>query len=285
MRARCRTLAGRSVRGVASPRASDPKAGLWFVIGFTVAHVVLWTLILIELKAAQDVHMDVAEAFAWGEKFQLGYGKHPPLSGWIAGLWFMVFPVADWSTYALAMATLGCGLVFCWLIAPACCRPAPRLLVGGDARALSDLQFQGLQIQRRPGAVGDLAPGRARLSAMRSRSAPRAPGLWLGLAAALALLTKYWALTMLGAVGIAALVHPDRSRFLRSPAPWAAIATMAIAMLPHLWWLKQVDFVPLTYAGDGLCKIGRALSYQTVLGYLNHNFALSASRWWWQGWR
>ena len=45
--------------------------------------------------------MDVAEAFAWGQKFQLGYGKHPPLSGWVAGLWFMFFPAQDWATYRL----------------------------------------------------------------------------------------------------------------------------------------------------------------------------------------
>ena len=77
------------------------------MIGFAVLHAVLWTLILIDLKAAQDVHMDVAEAFAWGQKFQLGYGKHPPLSGWIAGLWFRLFPVVDWATYVLAMTTLG----------------------------------------------------------------------------------------------------------------------------------------------------------------------------------
>ena len=87
------------------------------MISFAVVHAVLWTLILIDLKAAQDVHMDVAEAFAWGQKFQLGYGKHPPLAGWVAGLWFSFFPVKDWATYALAMTTLGCGLVICWLIA------------------------------------------------------------------------------------------------------------------------------------------------------------------------
>src|SRR6202048_697180 len=97
--------------------ASDRKTSLWLVIGFAAAHAVLWTFILINLKAAQDVHMDVAEAFAWGQKFQFGYGKHPPLAGWVAGLWFKIFPVADWATYALAMATLGCGLVICWLIA------------------------------------------------------------------------------------------------------------------------------------------------------------------------
>ena len=91
--------------------ASDRDAGLGLVIGFATAHAVLWTFILINLKAAQDVHMDVAEAFAWGQKFQLGYGKHPPLAGWVAGLWFKLFPVTDWATYALAMATLGCGLV------------------------------------------------------------------------------------------------------------------------------------------------------------------------------
>jgi len=97
--------------------ASDPKAGLRLVVGFSALHAVLWTVLLINLKAAQDVHMDVAEAFAWGQKFQFGYGKHPPLAGWVAGLWFKLFPVVDWATYALAMTTLGCGLVVCWLIA------------------------------------------------------------------------------------------------------------------------------------------------------------------------
>ena len=94
-------------------RASDPKAGLWLVAGFAVVHAVLWTLILVILKTGQDVHMDVAEAYAWGQKFLLGYGKHPPLSGWVAGVWFMLFPVTDWASYALAMATLACGLMIC----------------------------------------------------------------------------------------------------------------------------------------------------------------------------
>ena len=104
-RARRRRRSGGRRHGL-RPCAGDPKAGPWLVIGFAAAHAVLWTVILINLKAAQDVHMDVAEAFAWGQKFQLGYGKHPPLAGWIAGLWFKVFPVADWATYALAMVTL-----------------------------------------------------------------------------------------------------------------------------------------------------------------------------------
>jgi hypothetical protein len=61
--------------------ASDEKLSPWLVAAFVVLHVVLWTVILMRLRAAQDVHFDVAEAFAWGQKFLLGYGKHPPLSG------------------------------------------------------------------------------------------------------------------------------------------------------------------------------------------------------------
>jgi hypothetical protein len=115
----------------------------------------------------------------------------------------------------------------------------------------------------------------AYLDAFEKRSA-RA-GLWLGLAAALALMTKYWVLTMIGAIGLAALIHPDRLKFLRSPAPWVAIATMVIAMIPHLVWLRSVDFVPLTYAGDVYGLSSRAQSIQRVLGYIGHNLALLAA--------
>jgi 4-amino-4-deoxy-L-arabinose transferase-like glycosyltransferase len=245
------------------------------VIGFAATHAVLWTLILINLKAAQDVHMDVAEAFAWGQKFQLGYGKHPPLAGWVAGIWFMMFPVANWATYALAMATLGCGLVICWLIALRVVDRRRAFFVVVMLAIYPIFNFKGfkynpdlLQLVTLPLLV------LAYLHAFEKRNA-RA-GLWLGLAGALALMTKYWVLTMIGAIGIAALIHPDRLLFLRSPAPWVAIVTLVVAMLPHLWWLREVDFVPLTYAGDTYSLSSRAQSLQLVLGYIGHNLALLA---------
>src|ERR1700749_1975789 len=108
---RRRRLSFRKLAAWLVSRATSGKTDLWLVITFAVVHALLWTRILIDLKAAQDIHMDVAEAFAWGQKFQLGYGKHPPLSGWIAGLWFKLFPIRDWSTYALAMTVLAVGLV------------------------------------------------------------------------------------------------------------------------------------------------------------------------------
>src|SRR6202023_1589080 len=272
---RRRRLSFRKLAAWLASRATSPRTDLWLVITFAVVHALLWTRILIDLKAAQDIHMDVAEAFAWGQKFQLGYGKHPPLAGWIAGLWFKIFPVADWATYALAMATLGCALVICWLIGLRVVDRRRAFFVVVMLALYPIFNFKGfkfnpdlLQLVTLPLLV------LAYLNAFEKRSA--LSGLWLGLAAALALMTKYWVLTMIGAVGLASLIHPDRLKFLRSPAPWVAIVAAVVAMIPHLLWLKNVDFAPLTYAGDVYGLSSRAQSVQLVLGYLGHNLALLA---------
>jgi 4-amino-4-deoxy-L-arabinose transferase-like glycosyltransferase len=269
-------LSIRRLAALLTASASDRRAAPWLVIGFAILHAMLWTLILIQLKAAQDIHFDVAEAFAWGQKFQLGYGKHPPLSGWVAGLWFQIFPVANWATYALAMATVSTGLVICWLVALRVVDRRRAFFVVLMLALYPIFNFKGfkynpdlLQLVTLPLVV------LAYLHAFEKRTA-RA-GVWLGLAGALALMTKYWVLTMIGAVGIAALLHPDRWLFLRSPAPWVAIATLAVAMLPHLWWLKEVDFAPFSYAGDIYSLTDRAQCLQLVIGYVGHNLALLAA--------
>lgn len=255
--------------------ATRPEARLWLVIQLAILHAVLWTFILINLKAAQDVHMDVAEAYGWGQQFLWGYGKHPPLSGWIAGLWFTVFPATDWATYALAMATVGVGMVICWLLSLRVVDARRAFLVVVMVALYPIFNFKGfkynpdlLQLVTLPLLV------LAYLNAFEKRSWQS--GVLLGLAGALALMTKYWVLTMIGAIGLAALTHPDRARFLLSPAPWVAIATMVVAMIPHIVWLAEAHFVPLTYAGDTYSLEDAGLVHQLVAGYALHNVALLA---------
>lgn len=255
--------------------AVRPEARLWLVIQLAILHAVLWTFILINLKAAQDVHMDVAEAYGWGQKFLWGYGKHPPLSGWIAGVWFKAFPATDWATYALAMTTIGVGMVICWLLSLRVVDARRAFLVVVMVALYPIFNFKGfkynpdlLQLVTLPLLV------LAYLNAFEKRSWQS--GIWFGLAAALALMTKYWVLTMIGAIGLAALIHPDRLKFLLSPAPWVAIATLVVAMIPHIVWLADVHFVPLSYAGDTYSLEDAGLVHQLVAGYFLHNFALLA---------
>jgi 4-amino-4-deoxy-L-arabinose transferase-like glycosyltransferase len=268
-----RRLSLRRLMAWVAASATDRHSASAFVFAFAMIHAVLWTVILINLKAAQDVHMDVAEAFAWGQKFQLGYGKHPPLSGWIAGLWFKAFPVTDWATYLLAMVTVSIAMVIIWLVSLRVVDYRRAFFVVVMIAIYPIFNFKGFKYN--PDLLQLVTLSLlvlAYLNAFEKRTA--ASGFWLGLAAALALMTKYWVLTMIGAIGLAALIHPDRMNFLRSPAPWVAIGVAILAMIPHLIWLKDVDFVPLTYAGDVYGNRTHAETAMLVLGYVEHNLAL-----------
>lgn len=255
--------------------AQDDRRSTWLVAFFALAHGILWTAILTQLKAAQNVHFDVSEGYAWGQKLLLGYGKHPPLSGWIAGAWFDVFPPTDWATYGLAMATVSVGMMICWQIALRVVDRRRAFLVVVMLALYPIFNFKGfkynpdlLQLVTLPLLV------LAYLDAFDKRTLRS--GILLGAAGALALMTKYWVVTMIGAIGLAALIHPARMLFLRSPAPWAAIVTMLALMIPHGIWLNQVSFAPFRYAGGTYAISSHLESLQLVLGYIGHNAALLA---------
>ncbi len=273
--AKRRSFASRARRGAARvvAWAIDPQLAPVLAVGFTIAHVVLWTAILTQIKAAQDVHFDVSEAYAWGQKFLLGYGKHPPLSGWIAGAWFSVFPTADWASYALAMTTVGIGMIASWAIALKVVDHRRAFFVLVMVALYPIFNFKGFKfnadlVQLIPLPLLVLAY----LHAFEKRTIRS--GVLLGLAGALALMCKYWVVTMIGAVGLAALIHPQRMLFLRSPAPWMAIATMVAAMLPHIDWVRSAHYAPFLYATGTYVISSHWQSLQLVWGYIGHNIAL-----------
>jgi len=173
------------------------------------------------------------------------------------------------------MTVLGCGLVICWLIAIRVVDHRRAFFMVVMLALYPIFNFKGFKYN------ADLAQlitlplvVLAYLDAFDKRTVRS--GVWLGLAAATALMTKYWAITMIGTVGLAALIHPARLLFLRSPAPWVAIATLMLAMVPHLIWLKQVNFLPFTYAASSYSISSRAQVLELALGYIGHNLALLA---------
>ena len=49
-----------------------------------------------------------------------------------------------------------------------------------------------------------------------------------------------------------------------------------LAMVPHVIWLKQVNFLPFTYAASSYSISGHAQVLELALGYIGHNLALLA---------
>jgi hypothetical protein len=223
------------------------ELGPVFVVVLIVFHVVIWTAVLTILKWGQGIHGDSAEAYAWGQQLLWGYGKHPPMSGWIARLWFSIFPETDWAMYGLAMVVIGVSIWVAWEIG---------LRVVGRRRAVLFIlvlmiypifNFKGFKYNADLLQIPFfLLVVLSFLVAFKSRSI--GSGLMLGFICALAVLVKYWALIIVAAIGLAALTHPDRALFFRSRVPYIAAAIFIITLLPHLSWLMYSDFAPFHYA-------------------------------------
>src|SRR5262245_12515291 len=217
--------------------------GLFALAGF---------VLLVEVKYFQDLFKDNAEAFAWGRQFLGGYGRHPVLTGWIAGVWYSVFPASDWASYLLSRVMTFISLAGIFLL-------ARRAL---DARRATLIVLALMLYPLFIGAKSDrynnyqvllaLLPWLfwAFLNAYEKRTA--AWGALLGLFGGLAAITIYSAALGLGAIGLAAIVHPWRGRFFASPAPYVAGLVFLVVLSPHLVWLVQHDFPTLHWAGKQL---------------------------------
>ena len=149
----------------------SPRAALTAIALFALAGV----LFLTGLKAAQDVFIDAAEAYAWGQSFLGGYGRHPPMTGWIAGVWYSVFPAADWASYALSRVMTFVTLAALYFIARRVVGPRRALLLAAGDDALPAVSHQRRALQQLPGAARAAAAAGADVS-HRLRKAQRPVG-------------------------------------------------------------------------------------------------------------
>jgi hypothetical protein len=63
----------------------------WSVLLYAAAFTIHGTIV----SSGGILHFDVVDAYAWGREFQLGYNQHGPFRAWIAGGWFLLFPVSN----------------------------------------------------------------------------------------------------------------------------------------------------------------------------------------------
>ncbi len=101
---------------VAAILLRPPTAAMAAIVGIA-AFCLVGVLFLSAMKAAQDLYHDAGEAYAWGQQFLGGYGRHPPLTGWLAGVWYSVLPAQNWAPYALSRLLTFVTLIAMLLIA------------------------------------------------------------------------------------------------------------------------------------------------------------------------
>ncbi len=213
----------------------DPARAERTALAILVAFTVLWTAYGTLSSAYTDVHRDIGELVDWSRTMAWGY-KHPPMSAWIARAWFTVMPLADWSAFLLGTLTSASALWIAWRLF-AEWLDAERRVLGLAMLMLTPLYtFHAIKFN----ANTVMIPFWALTALYFLRSVTRrtaTASAATGLAGAGAMLGKYWSVNLLGGLGLAALLDRRRMAYLRSPAPWIALAVLALTLAPHAIWL------------------------------------------------
>lgn len=224
----------------------DPARRRRFMLMFAAIYGCAWLIYGVVAKSSQDVNADMAEMVVWAREPALGYPKHPPLLAFVIKLWFAIFPLTDWTFTLLAVVTVAAGLYLAFELCGIWLDREKRAAVPFLLAVIPFYNFLGLKFDQNSALIPLWAL--AMWALMRALETRR--GGWAaltGLAAAAAMLVKYWSGFLLAALAFTALVDRRRNAYLRSPAPWITTLVFILAFLPHAIWLVEENFPPLTW--------------------------------------
>ncbi|MDE2007879.1 MAG: glycosyltransferase family 39 protein, partial [Rhodospirillales bacterium] len=208
--------------------------------------VLVWTLYFAITEAPVAIKHDMAEAYAWGRQFELGYNQHPPFWAWVCGAWFRVLPRTLWAFALLSALNAAIGLWGAWaaigdFATGATRRAAFALLLATPLYTVYAYKYDANTI------VLSIWPWTIHGFVLSLRSRRTRDALGFGIGAGLALMSKYYALVLLFSCFVAALLHPARRRYFASAAPYVSVLTALALLSPHLWWLATHRAPPLRY--------------------------------------
>ncbi len=92
------------------------QPGLPTILALVATFATTWALYFWITEAPVAIKHDMAEAYAWGQEFQLGYNQHPPFWAWVCGLWFEVLPRTGWAFALLSSTNAAIGLWGAWAL-------------------------------------------------------------------------------------------------------------------------------------------------------------------------
>lgn len=245
------------------PDSAIPRRTLLYILVFCLT----WWGIFATTRHYLD-GADMVENYAWGMEWQWGTNKHPPLFGWITAAWFRLFPVGDDAYYLLNQVNLAIALGLLAL--------AMKRVLGWEkvliATVLTTLVSHfGPDSGFKYNANTALLPFVAGFVWSLLHAFERGRTRWFVLAgvfAAAALLTKYYALVLFAAIGLAMLItlRPPLIPLLKGTALTGATALLLVT--PHIAWSIHHGWPSLHYmhaAHEAMAEGGGLRAYVVAL--------------------
>ena len=244
------------------------KTALLFLL-FTA----IWALYFVISESPAAINQSMAEAYAWGQEFQLGYNQHPPFWAWICGAWFLVLPRTNWAFGLLSALNCTIGLWGAWSLIGRLARGPARTAATALLLATPFYTVLGYGFNANIIFVS-VWPWTLYFFICSIESPKKLDAVWLGLMLGVAMLSKYYALILWATCFLAALRHPARNAYFGSLRPYLSLAVALVLLAPHAAWLVANGAPPLRYA-QHVTHLGYAVAFRnvitTLLGALAEN--------------
>lgn len=212
---------------------------------FCLVHLLVWTIIPAMVRGS--VPQDTLEGIAWGNQWQLGYDKHPPLAAWLSALATKLGGTVGWPVYLLAQLLTLLTFWAIWRLARRFMPPVYALI---SVLLLEGIMYYNLLTPKfNPGTL--MTPVWA-LSILATYVALREQKLWqwvlVGMVTAANIYTKYQApLIILPLMAMLFVTSEGRASF-KKPGVYLSVVICTIVLLPHIQWSFVHQFSEVNYA-------------------------------------
>ncbi|WP_260293598.1 glycosyltransferase family 39 protein [Sedimenticola hydrogenitrophicus] len=227
------------------PAAVWPVTPATLLLTLLLGHLTIWTLV--PALVNQNLPLDVIEGLVWGNEWQWGYDKHPPMSAWMMEGVAWLTGRADWGQYLLAQLSITVAFFAIWSLARELL-DEQRAIVA--VLLLEGVYFHNFQSPEFNANVALLLFWSLTLCFFwRAYKNDRLLD-WIlcGLAAAMAVLSKYFAAVLILPLVIFLLVDVAGRRYFRSANFYVALLAGSFVLMPHLLWMLANDFITIQYA-------------------------------------
>jgi len=208
-------------------------------------HLIIWTAV--PYFSNKNLPLDVIEALAWGQDFNLGYNKHPPLSAWIPGFFFKIFGNKDWIYYLLSQVFIVISFIFLWKLSSFFFKKKSQILLSilsieGIAFYTFETPQFNVNICQIPLWIGTIY---FFLKSIKENKI--SDWIFLGAFSALGFLTKYIFAYLLISLFFYLIFILIKDKKIKLNFFYALLIFFLI-ITPHFIWLTQNDFTTIYYA-------------------------------------
>ena len=208
-------------------------------------HLIIWTIV--PYFSNKNLPLDVIEALAWGQNFDLGYNKHPPLSAWIPGLLFKIFGNKDWIYYLLSQVFIVISFIFLWKLSSFFLKKNYQILLSVlTIEGIAFFTFETPQFNVNICQI-PLWIGTVYFFFKSIRKNKITDWIFLGVFSALGFLTKYiFAYLLISLFFYLVFIFLIKKKINFNSL--YVLLTFFLITLPHFQWLIQNDFTTIYYA-------------------------------------